>query len=161
MGYLLSEIGYKKLLAKRERIHLEMRETQRKIGEVVGIDNDLRENPEYMELQNKATYHLPKQLSQVESVLSSCQVVYSKSIPKVHEKVQFGSRVTILYEDGIEERYLILGYEESDPSQHIISYLTPIAKAMIGLSVGDIATVQMPSKTKSLEVIAIENGMIS
>lgn len=157
--YLLSEMGYKSLLTRRDQIHADMQKTQKRIGEVVGIDNDLRENPEYMELQNKATYHLPKQLTKIEKVLSSCQVVTVDSIPFEHETVQFGSRVRVLYEDGDEKTYLILGYEESDPENNTISYLTPIAQSMMGLTVGDEAIVKMPSRTKSLEILSIENGM--
>lgn len=158
--YLISEVGYKKLVEQREKIFIDMQKTQKKIGEVVGVDNDLRENPEYMELQNRATYYLPEQISKIEKIISSCQIVTIESVPLEHEIVQFGSRVSVLYEDGEEKTYFILGYEESDPIKNTISYLTPIAQAMIGLSVGDETIVKTPLRTRKMEILSIENGML-
>jgi transcription elongation GreA/GreB family factor len=54
-----------------------------------------------------------------------------------HEKVHFGSTVTIEREDGRRQRWRIVGEDEADPAQHTISYVSPLARAMVNKVVGD------------------------
>ncbi len=51
--------------------------------------------------------------------------------------VQFGSTVTVLRDDGRRHTYQIVGEDEADPSAGSISYVSPLAQAMLGKSVGD------------------------
>jgi len=57
--------------------------------------------------------------------------------PKDKTKVAFGSRVTIARDDGRKQTFRIVGLDEADPEQGSISYVSPIAKALTGKSVGD------------------------
>lgn len=71
--------------------------------------------------------------------------------PAESEEVRFGSRVTILRDDDRRQTYRIVGEDEADPSQGTVSYVSPIARALLGKSVGD--TVQVgPGE---VEIIAI------
>ena len=51
--------------------------------------------------------------------------------------VQFGSRVTVLRSDGRRQTYRIVGIDEADPTKGRLSYLSPLAQAMINCEVGD------------------------
>ncbi len=57
-------------------------------------------------------------------------------------KARFGVRVTLQYEDGAERSYTLVGEDEADPAQGLISWISPIAQALLGASVGDEVTLQ-------------------
>jgi transcription elongation GreA/GreB family factor len=57
--------------------------------------------------------------------------------PKDAKEVHFGSTVTILREDGRRQTYRIVGEDEADPSAGTLSYVSPVAQALMGKQVGD------------------------
>ena len=57
-------------------------------------------------------------------------------------KARFGVRVTLQYEDGTQRSYTLVGEDEADPAQGLISWISPIAQALLGASVGDEVTLQ-------------------
>jgi transcription elongation GreA/GreB family factor len=56
------------------------------------------------------------------------------------ERVRFGSRVTIEKSDGREVTYRIVGEDEADPTQGTLSYVSPLAQALMGQTVGETVT---------------------
>jgi transcription elongation GreA/GreB family factor len=71
--------------------------------------------------------------------------------PKDAKQVHFGSTVTILREDGRRQTYRIVGEDEADPSLGTLSYVSPVAQALMGKEVGD--TVQ--AGVAEAEIVAI------
>jgi len=65
---------------------------------------------------------------------ASAQVVATAANPV---KVQFGCTVTILRDDGCRQTYRIVGEDEADPSRGTISYVSPMARALLGKEVGE------------------------
>jgi transcription elongation GreA/GreB family factor len=59
----------------------------------------------------------------------------------VDGQVHFGSRVTIEREDGRRQSWIIVGEDEADPSKGTISYVSPMARALLGKGVGDLVMV--------------------
>jgi transcription elongation GreA/GreB family factor len=57
--------------------------------------------------------------------------------PAGHKDVQFGSRVRILRADGRRQTFQIVGEDEAEPAKGTLSYVAPLAQAMMGKSVGD------------------------
>lgn len=55
--------------------------------------------------------------------------------------VVFGSQVTFEREDGRRQTYRIVGEDEAEPSRGSVSYVSPLARALMGKGVGDVATV--------------------
>ena len=53
-------------------------------------------------------------------------------------EVHFGSTVTIVREDGRRQTYRIVGEDEADPSAGTLSYVSPVAQALMGKQVGDV-----------------------
>ncbi len=68
------------------------------------------------------------------------------------DAVQFGSRVTITREDDVRQTFRLVGEDEADPSKGTLSYVAPLARALTGKSVGDVATVN----GHEAEIIAID-----
>jgi transcription elongation factor GreB len=74
------------------------------------------------------------------------------------DRVRFGVTVTVMDEDEKEKSYRIVGVDEADPSAGKVSWLSPIAKALIGARVGDVVSLRLPKGDVELEVLEIENG---
>jgi transcription elongation GreA/GreB family factor len=53
-------------------------------------------------------------------------------------EVHFGSTVSILREDGRRQTYRIVGEDEADPSAGTLSYVSPVAQALLGKGIGDV-----------------------
>ena len=66
--------------------------------------------------------------------------------------VAFGNRVTFHRDDGREQKFRIVGEDEADPKSGSISYVSPVARALMGKSVGDVAKLG----EREIEIIAIE-----
>jgi transcription elongation GreA/GreB family factor len=69
-----------------------------------------------------------------------------------NDTVAFGSLVRFRREDGRVQSFRIVGEDEADVSQGTISYVSPIARALTGKGVGDVATLG----NSTLEVVSIE-----
>ena len=71
--------------------------------------------------------------------------------PGDHDQVRFGARVTIARDDGRERTFRIVGIDEADPAAGTLSYVSPMAQALIGRVVGD--TVRVSGH--EIEILAI------
>lgn len=65
--------------------------------------------------------------------------------------VRFGAQVTIEREDGRQQTYRIVGEDEADPAKGSLSYVSPLAQALMGKEVGDV----VPVGPSTAEIIAI------
>jgi len=71
------------------------------------------------------------------------------------EQVFFGATVTVCRADGVEHVYSIVGVDEANPAQGLISWISPLARALIKARVGDEVTLQIPGGVEQLEVIEV------
>jgi len=60
--------------------------------------------------------------------------------PEDTEKVQFGSTVTIVRDDGRRQTFRIVGEDEAEPAQGTLSYASPVARGLLNKAVGDVIT---------------------
>jgi transcription elongation GreA/GreB family factor len=67
-------------------------------------------------------------------------------------QVRFGATVTIVRDDGREQTFQIVGEDEADPTKGSISHVSPLARAMLGKSVGDV----VKAGNHSAEITSIE-----
>ena len=72
--------------------------------------------------------------------------------PSDTSQVRFGSRVTFERDDGRTQTYRIVGEDEADPSKGSISYVSPLAQALMGKQVGDV----IPIAHGEAEIVRIE-----
>jgi transcription elongation GreA/GreB family factor len=66
-------------------------------------------------------------------------------------EVRFGSRVTIARDDGRKQTYRIVGEDEADPAAGTLSYVSPLARALMGKSTGDVF-VMGPGEIEIIEI---------
>jgi len=114
---------------------------------------DLSENAEYDAAKEKQA-HLEKRIAHLQDMLSKAQVI-DPSILK-HNRICFGSTVKVCnVETEIEHTYTIVGAVESDPNRGLISFNSPLSKALIGKEEGDTLTVTLPSGTSEIEIVDV------
>ena len=112
---------------------------------------DLSENAEYDAARTEQAI--------VESRIKELEVMLEKAviITKVDtDVVSIGTKVTLEYiDDEEEEEYSIVGSSEADPFTNKISNESPIAKAIMGLKVGSVVSVESPNGKYDVKILAI------
>src|SRR5512145_1671390 len=115
---------------------------------------DLSENAEYHAAKEKQS-HIEGRIQQVEHWIASAEVIdVSKH---AGDRIVFGATVTLEDGDsGDEVTYRIVGELEADLKQGRISVTSPIARALIGKSEGDVVQVRSPGGQREYEINAVE-----
>ena len=80
---------------------------------------------------------------------------------KTHERVYFGATVTVVDGSGAQRTVSIVGVDELDPSRGRVSWISPIATALLKASIGDVVTMRTPRGAEELEVVAIRYDELS
>jgi transcription elongation factor GreA len=112
---------------------------------------DLKENAEYHAAREQQSF-AEGRIQEIEGKLANSLVIDIKSIP-ASDKVIFGVTVDIINTETDENvTWKIVGDDEADVNNGKISVNSPIARALIGKEVGDIANVQTPSGMVEFEV---------
>ena len=116
---------------------------------------DLKENAEYHAAREQQSF-VEGRIQDIESKLSHSQVIDISTMPP-GTRVIFGCTVVIInmQTDDISE-YRIVGDDEADVNSGKISYLSPIAKALIGKHVGDCVQVITPSGEVEYEIDKVD-----
>ena len=112
---------------------------------------DLKENAEYHAAREQQDF-IEGRIQDIESKLSLCQVVDISQMPE-SDRVIFGSTVTIINTETDEEvTYRIVGDDEADVKAGMISYQSPIARALISKEIGDVVNVHTPGGEVEYEI---------
>lgn len=115
---------------------------------------DLKENAEYHAAKEQQGF-IEGRIKEIEGKLSHIQVIDVTAID-ARGKVVFGSTVELLdVQSNLEMTYKIVGEDEADINAGLISYTSPIARALIGKNEGDEATFAAPSGDKHFEIIDV------
>jgi len=115
---------------------------------------DLKENAEYHAAKEQQGF-IEGRIKEIEGKLSNIQVIDVTTID-AKGKIVFGSTVELLDEDtGKEIVYKIVGEDEADIKTGMISFSSPIARALIGRNEGDAVSFSAPGGEKSFEVIQV------
>ena len=115
---------------------------------------DLKENAEYHAAREQQGF-IEGRIQHLESGLSLAQIIDVSTL-NPGDKVVFGATVTIADEEsGEETTYQVVGDLEADIAAKRIAVSSPIARAMIGRSTGDIITVQAPGGDRQYEIVEI------
>lgn len=153
----LTKKGLLKLQSEIKKFQDEIRECNRKIGKTVSMDNDLRENPEFMALRTKAEYELPAKITALSRILNDHTLVETTDHILRNECgfIGVGNVVTLKDNAGNKRLVHILGFGESNPENAIASFDTPLAKALLDRDIGDEVLLPYQGKAVTYEVIAI------
>lgn len=144
-------------LAKIQKELEELRARKRKLSQEVGKARewgDLRENAEYHAAKERLQQVLAK-IGDIEFKLSHVHLVD----PAQHEKgvATLGTRVTVkdLSRDR-EEKYILVGPDETDPAAGKISIQSPLGKAFLGRRLKEKVTVTLPAGPREYQILAVE-----
>ncbi len=150
----LTARGAEKL--RQELLHLKT-VLRPKITEAIAearAHGDLKENAEYHAAREQQSF-AEGRINEIESKLSNCQIIDVTQV-NAGGKVVFGATVDLAdAETGDEVTYQIVGEDEADIKQGMISVTSPIARALIGKREGDVATVQAPGGLKEFDICAV------
>jgi transcription elongation factor GreA len=115
---------------------------------------DLKENAEYHAAKEQQGF-IEGRIKELEGKLSHVQVIDVTEI-NAGGKVIFGATVKLLDDDTEKEiTYRIVGQDEASIKTGLISYTSPIARALIGKSEGDVVEFNAPDGEKAYEVIEV------
>ena len=115
---------------------------------------DLSENAEYEAAKDKQGF-IEGRILEIEGKLAAAQIIDPSALD-AGGKVVFGSTVDLEEEaTGSQVTYQIVGDDEADLKQGLISISSPIARALIGKEAGDVADVQAPGGIKSYEIVEV------
>ena len=116
---------------------------------------DLKENAEYHAAKEQQGF-IEGRIKEIESKLSNVQEI-DVTIINAGGKVVFGSTVTLIdLQNNDEITYKIVGEDEADIKSNLISYSSPIARAIIGKFEGDDVVFQAPGGEREYEVVSVE-----
>jgi transcription elongation factor GreA len=115
---------------------------------------DLSENAEYDAAKDKQGF-IEGRILEIEGKLAAAQIIDPATLD-AGGRIVFGTTVDLEDENsGDAVTYQIVGDDEADLKQGMISISSPIARALIGKEVGDMAEVKAPGGVRSYEVIAV------
>lgn len=116
---------------------------------------DLRENAEYHAAREQQSF-AEGRIAEIEGKLGNSQVI-DVALMENTGKVIFGVTVTVAdTTSGDESRYQIVGEDEADSKNGLISYSSPLARALIGKAEGDVVEVRAPGGARELEIVKVE-----
>ena len=117
---------------------------------------DLKENAEYHAAKEQQSFNEGR-ITELEGVIGAAQIIDPSQFSG--DGVKFGAKVLIVDEETDEERSIqIVGEYESDADNGKISITSPIAKALIGKSVGDSVGVVTPRGKIDYEILEVNYG---
>ena len=141
----------------REQLnHLKSEERPRIIEAIAEAraHGDLSENAEYHAAKEQQSF-LEGRITEIESYLADAQVIDVTNV-NANGKVVFGATVDLLHlEKDTEVSYQIVGEMEADIDAGLISVGSPIARALIGKSEGDVTSVQAPGGEVEYEILEV------
>jgi transcription elongation factor GreB len=115
-------------------------------------NGDRSENADYT-YGKRRLRQIDKRLGFLGKRIRTAEVIDPKLIKS--DEIQFGATVTFLNEDDLEKTYTIVGADEVDVSNKKISWLSPLAQAMMGKKQGDIVTFKSPKGLQEIEILKI------
>jgi transcription elongation factor GreB len=110
---------------------------------------DSRDDPD----AKRQLARLDQRITQLEESLQSAEIVKPPGDPI--DVVRFGACVTVRESDGNETSYRIVGVDESDADRNWVSWMSPIAKALLNRKRGERIRFKFPSGEAALEIINI------
>jgi len=116
---------------------------------------DLSENAEYHAAREQQGF-IEGRIGEIEAKLSTAEIIDPSTVTN-NGKVIFGATVQLEgQDDGKAISYQIVGEDEADIKSGRISITSPIARALVGKSAGDVVDVAAPGGTRSYEIVKVD-----
>lgn len=142
----------------REQLHVLKTVERPKIVKAIAearAHGDLSENAEYHAAREQQSF-IEGRIAGLETVLANAQIIDVTTI-NAGGKLVFGATVDLLnLETNKEVTYQVVGEEEADINQGLISINSPIARALIGKEEGDVVEVNAPGGVVEYEILSVK-----
>ncbi len=150
----ITRAGYDRLRAELMQLIDEERPRIVDVVHWAASNGDRSENGDYL-YGKKRLREIDRRIRFLTKRLEIAEVV-DPSIHHGGDQVFFGATVTYADSDGEETTVRIMGIDEADSSQGQISWISPVARALIKSKVGDVVKLALPGGVQELEVLAVE-----
>ena len=121
--------------------------------------NELLEEKQAMASASAAGTTLEAEQRKIESAIRRLQQILNSvvvaELPPDQEKVGFGATVMVQHGSGEEAAYRIVGVEEADPERGSISWISPLARALLSARAGDKVRFRSPAGSEELTIMAV------
>lgn len=146
--------GHKALKSELDNLKKVVRYEVIEAIETARAHGDLSENAEYHAAKEQQSF-VEGRIQELQGKLSNAEVIDPSTLGG--ERVVFGAYVT-LFDFSVDEEkvYQIVGDDESDIKKGKISFASPIARAIIGKTVGDEVTIRTPGGNRDVEIVDVE-----
>lgn len=148
----LTEDGAKKLRGELARLKGEDRANLSKRLRSAIQQGDLSENADYISAKEEQGF-LEGRILELERILKNVQII-TKS--KESHQVTIGSLVTVQETGNLQEVFQIVGPDEADPMKGLISFESPLGKALMDHKVNDVVEFSSPGGTIKFKILKIE-----
>ncbi len=115
-------------------------------------NGDRSENGDYLYGKRKLR-EIDRRIRFLQKRLEAAEVVEK---PGDASKVLFGAKVTLLDEEERKRSYRIVGVDEANPAQGSISWISPLAKALLNKKIGDVVNFKSPKGEEELEIVGVD-----
>ncbi len=140
--------------AELKKLITEDRPTIIRAIEEARAQGDISENAEYESAKERQGM-IEGRIADIQGKLAGAEVIDPSQIKS--DRIVFGASVEIVDTESEEKfSYKIVGVDEADVKQGMISILSPIARSMIGKKAGETVTVQSPKGDKEFEIISFK-----
>jgi len=146
--------GFKKL--KDEALELIDRERPDlvKVVQWAASNGDRSENADYI-YGKRRLREIDRRIRFLTKRLDAA-VVVDPATRESTDQVFFGATVTVLHENGTSKTYSIVGIDEANASRNLISWISPLARALLKAREGDVVVLRSPSGEEELEIVSVE-----
>ena len=153
----ITPAGYARLESELQHLLKVERPEVVKIVSWAAALGDRSENADYI-YGKKRLREIDKRLRFLTKRIGFAQIVDPTQQP--HDRIYFGATVTVSDENGAEHTYSIVGMDEIDPAKGRVSWISPLAKALLGKEEGDTATVRTPAGVQELDILEVRYDAI-
>lgn len=152
---ILTEDGRKQLSEELDKLkNVKRREVAARLKNAISY-GDLSENSEYDDAKNEQA-RVEHRIDQIETMLAKASVIDRRHVKT--KEVGIGSLVEIrqVGSSGKKQEYRVVGPAEANPDNHMISFLSPVGKAVMGRKANDVVIVSAPAGEIKYRITAIK-----
>lgn len=150
----MTPTGYQKLLAEFKHVREVLRPQVVRDIEEARAHGDISENSEYEDAKERQA-QIEGRVREIEARLALAEVIDITTVAP-SDRVIFGTTIELEDQDtGDTVTYKVVGTEEADVKAGLISYSSPIGRALIGRSVGDEVRFETPKGTRTVTINAV------
>ncbi len=145
--------GFKRL--KDEALHLIDKERPElvKVVQWAASNGDRSENADYI-YGKRRLREIDRRIRFLTKRLDTA-VVVDPALRDATDQVFFGATVALVHESGEEKTYSIVGIDEADASRGLISWISPLARALLKAREGDTVVLRTPAGEEEIEIVSV------